>query len=137
MKLLSFFLVALAAFSSAAGAAPPAQRSVSLSQEPLIMRLNKDEFRIAFAINGERGGASGCSGMIHYRVDWKTPDGTTRTERKHVNFTVSPLASRTIAVDRQYFDTAEGQNMTDVVKVRIDAISCVRDDSRATETARL
>jgi len=137
MKLLSFFLVALAAFSSAAGAAPPAQRSVSLSQEPLIMRLNKDEFRIAFAINGERGGASGCSGMIHYRVDWKTPDGTTRTERKHVNFTVSPLASRTIAVDRQYFDTAEGQHMTDVVKVRIDAISCVGIDPRAEETARL
>ena len=31
--------------------------------------------------------------------------------------------SRTIAVDRQYFDTAEGQHTTDVVKVRVDAIT--------------
>jgi hypothetical protein len=137
MKLLSLSLVAMTVFSAAAVAAPPAQRSASLTHEPLVMRLNKDEFRIAFAINGERGGANGCSGMIQYRVDWKTPDGTTRTERKHVNFTVSPLASRTIAVDRQYFDTAEGQHMTDVVKVHIDAITCERANSRAEETAKL
>ncbi len=137
MKLLALSLIALSAFSASAIGAPPAQRSVSLTQEPLIMRLNKDEFRIAFAINGERCGANGCSGMIQYRVDWKTPDGATRTERKHVNYTVSPLASRTIAVDRQYFDTAEGQHMTDVVKVRIDTITCVASDPRALETTQL
>ncbi len=106
---------------------------MSLTQEPLVMRLNKDEFRIAFGIDGERG----CTGMIQYRVDWKTPDGTTRTEHRHVSFTVSPLVSRTIAVDRQYFDTAEGQHMTDVVKVHIEAISCRGIDSRAQETAQL
>jgi len=137
MKLPALSLIAMTALNTAAVAAPPAQRSVTLTHEPLVMRLNKDEFRIAFAINGERGGANGCTGMIHYRVDWKTPDGITRTERKHVNFTVSPLASRTIAVDRQYFDTAEGQHMTDVVKVRIDAISCVGIEPPAEETARL
>jgi hypothetical protein len=123
IKLLS--LMAMMTLSAAAGAAPPAQRSVSLTQEPLIMRLNKDEFRIAFGINGERCGAKGCSGMIRYRVDWKTADGTTRSEIKHVNYTVSPHASRTIAVDRQYFDTAEGQHTTEVVKVSIDAITCL------------
>ena len=122
MQLLS--LMATMTLSAGAGAAPPAKHSVSLTQDPLIMRLNKDEFRIAFGINGERCGANGCSGMIRYRVDWKTADGTTRSEIKHVNYTVSPHASRTIAVDRQYFDTAEGQNTTDVVKVSIDAITC-------------
>jgi hypothetical protein len=89
------------------------------------MRLSKDEFRIAFGINGERCGTRGCSGLIRYRVDWKTPDGTTRSEIRHVNYTISPNASRTIAVDRQYFDTAEGQHTTDVLKVSIDAITCL------------
>ena len=100
------------------------QHVVVLTQDPLIMRLSKDEFRIAFGINGERCGPQGCSGLIRYRVDWKTPDGTTRSEIRHVNYTVSPNASRTIAVDRQYFDTAEGQHTTDVLKVSIDAITC-------------
>jgi hypothetical protein len=123
MKTIALSLLAMLTVSAAAGAAPPSARSVSLTQEPLIMRLNKDEFRIAFGINGERCGANGCSGMIHYRVDWKTADGITRSETKHVSYTVSPLAPRTIAVDRQYFDTAEGQHTTDVVKVRVDAIT--------------
>ena len=122
MKMLSLPLLAL--LTTTAGAAAPAQRSVSLTQAPLVMRLNKDEFRIAFGINGERCGKSGCSGMIHYRVDWKTADGATRSEIKHVNYSVSPLAPRTIAVDRQYFDTAEGQHTTDVVNVSIAAITC-------------
>lgn len=141
MKLLPLFVVAMAALSAIAGAAPVSDRSVSLTQDPLIMRLNKDEFRIAFGINGERCGANGCSGMIHYRVDWKTADGTTRSEMKHVSYTVSPRAQRTIAVDRQYFDTAEGQHTTDVVRVRVDAITC-RDgvdglDGRAPQFERL
>lgn len=101
------------------------------------MRLDKDEFRIAFGIDGERCGPNGCSGMIRYRVDWKATDGTTRSETKRVSYSVSPQAHRTIAVDRQYFDTAEGQHTTDVVKVRIDAITC-RDgaDRLVAETGR-
>ncbi len=144
MKLLPLSLIVVTALSASQGAvaaaavaAPPAQRSISVTHEPLVMRLSKDEFRIAFGVNGEHCGANGGTGLIQYRVDWKTPDGTTRTERKHVSFTVSPLATRTIAVDRQYFDTAEGQHMTDVVKVHIDAITCVGSDSRAEQTARL
>ena len=144
MKLLPLSLIVMTALGASVGAvaaaavaAPPAKRSISITHEPLVMRLNKDEFRIAFGINGEHCGANGGTGLIQYQVDWKTPDGTTRTERKHVSFTVSPLATHTIAVDRQYFDTAEGQHMTDVTKVRIDAISCVGIDPRAEEIARL
>jgi hypothetical protein len=123
MKLISLSLLVMVTLS--AGADPRSDRSVSLTQDPLVMRLNKDEFRIAFGINGERCGENGCSGMIRYRVDWKTANGAMRSEIKHVSYTVSPRASHTIAVDRQYFDTAEGQHTTDVVKVRIDAITCV------------
>ena len=107
------------------GAALASDRSVSLTQDPLVMRLNKDEFRIAFGINGERCGENGCSGLIRYRVDWKTADGATRSETKHVSYTVAPRATRTIAVDRQYFDTAEGQHETHIVKVSIDTITCL------------
>jgi hypothetical protein len=138
MKTISLSLVAMTVLSAGAGAAPASKHSVSLTQDPLIMRLNKDEFRIAFGINGERCGANGCSGMIRYRVDWKTADGATRSEIKHVNYTVAPRARRTIAVDRQYFDTAEGQHTTDVVKVTVDAITC-RDGAgeRTTEIQHL
>jgi hypothetical protein len=138
MKLIPLSVMAMMTLSAAAGAAPRSDRSVSLTQDPLVMRLNKDEFRIAFGINGERCGENGCSGMIRYRVDWKTSDGTSRSEIKHVNYTVSPRARRTIAVDRQYFDTAEGQHTTDVVKVSIDAITCFDGvDSGTAELAHL
>jgi len=135
MKTMS--LVAMMALSAAAGAAPASKHSVSLTQDPLIMRLDKDEFRIAFGINGERCGANGCNGMIRYRVQWKTADGATRSEIKHVSYTVSPRVRRTIAVDRQYFDTAEGQHTTDVVKVSIDAITCRDGTDEHTEIQHL
>jgi hypothetical protein len=138
MKIISLPLLAMVTFAAAAGTAPTPQRVVSLTQEPLVMRINKDEFRIAFGINGERCGDNGCSGMIRYRVDWKITDGATHSELKHVHFTVSPSASRTIAVDRQYFDTAEGQHTTDIVKVSVDAIT-YRDglDLRTAQNKRL
>jgi hypothetical protein len=139
MKLTTLSLIATLTLSAAAGAADTSpERSVSLTQDPLIMRLNKDEFRIAFGINGERCGNGGCNGMIRYRVHWKTADGATHSETKHVSYTVSPYAHRTIAVDRQYFDTAEGQHTTDVVKVSIDAITCVDGaERRGTVAERL
>jgi hypothetical protein len=130
MKMISLPLLAMVTFTAAAGTTPHVQHAVSLTQDPLVMRLNKDEFRIAFGINGERCGDNGCSGMIRYRVDWRAADGTTRSELKHVNFTVLPRAPRTIAVDRQYFDTAEGQHTTEVVKVSIDGITCHQGSER-------
>jgi hypothetical protein len=130
-------LVAMAALSTGtAAAAGGSERSVMLTQDPLIMRLSKDEFRIAFGIKGERCGAQGCSGLIRYRVEWKTPDGTTRSEFRHVHYAVSPSASRTIAVDRQYFDTAEGQHTTEVLKVSIDNITCLDGVDSGSDASR-
>src|ERR1700722_17805953 len=105
MKMISLCPVALAAFSAGAYAAPESARSISLTQDPLVMRVNNNEFRIASGINRERrgahGGASGCRGMIGTRVARNPEDGTPRLESKRVNNSVSPSASRTIAVDRQ------------------------------------
>ncbi len=122
MNTVCLCLMSMATLPARAASTPP--RTVSLTQAPLVMRLDKDEFRIAFGINGDRCGTAGCSGIIHYRVEWRIADGTTRSEMKHVSYRVSPLAGRTIAVDRQYFDTAEGQHTTDVVKVSIGKITC-------------
>jgi hypothetical protein len=123
MKTISMLLIgALAA--GTAGAAAPAKRSVSLVGAPFVMRLNSDEFRIAFGIDGEACMPGGCSGLIHYRVDWKTADGTARSESRRVSYKVSPQSGRTIAVDRQYLDTAEGAHTTDVTKVSVQRITC-------------
>jgi hypothetical protein len=119
----------------AAGISSAAKRAVTLTQDPLVMRLSKDEFRIAFGINADRGAPNGCNGVIRYRVDWKTEDGTTRSEVRLVNYTVSPHATRALTVDRQYFDTAEGQHTTDVLKVSVDRITCL--DSGESHTPQL
>lgn len=103
----------------------PSGRSASLIQDPLIMRLSKDEFRIAFGINAQGCASNGCSGVIHYRVKWKTEDGTVMSEFRRVVYNVLPHSSRTMTVDRQYFDTAEGAHTTDVVKVTVDTITCL------------
>jgi hypothetical protein len=122
MKMLPLSLLAAAAIGGDLAAAPTSL--VSLTQSPLVMRLSKDEFRIAFGINGERCLPKGCHGLIRYRVNWKTADGVSRSESKQVSYTVSPHAARAIAVDRQYFDTAEGEHMTDIVAVSVEAITC-------------
>jgi hypothetical protein len=125
MKIIPLLLTAVAvASATGANAAARSKPTVSLTQPPLVMRLDKDEFRIAFGINGERCASIGCNGSIHYRVEWRTIGGATRSEVKTVNYNVAPSAGRTIAVDRQYFDTAEGQHSTDIVKVRVDKITC-------------
>lgn len=119
----SLSLCTLAAVA-AAGIASAAEHPVALTQNPLVMRLSKDEFRIAFGLNATRGAAGGCDGVIRYRVVWKTEDGTLRSEARQVSYRVSPDANRAITVDRQYFDTAEGQHTTEVVKVSVDRITC-------------
>jgi hypothetical protein len=109
------------------------KRSASLTQDPLVMRLGKDEFRIAFGIDAGRFTSNGCNGDIRYRVNWKSEDGTAHSEIKRVNYIVLPGVSRTIAVDHQYFDTATGGHTTDVVKVNVDKVSCL--DARSLRTA--
>jgi hypothetical protein len=122
MNIIPVYLVTLV--SVGVGDAAPVRPLVSLTQAPLVMRLSKDEFRIAFGVNGERCFPSGCRGLIRYRVNWKTEDGLTRSEIKRVNYAVYPHARRSITVDRQYFDTAEGEHTTDIVSVSVDLITC-------------
>lgn len=125
MKALFLSLMPLgAAAAAAATAATPTEPLVSLKESPLVMRMSKDEFRIVFGINGERCAANGCHGYIRYRVHWKTEDGLTRSETKRVAYTVLAHTGGSIAVDRQYFDTAEGQHTTEIVQVSVDAITC-------------
>jgi hypothetical protein len=121
IKSPSLYLLALTA--AGAQAVEPAASPISLSQSPLVMRISKDEFRIVFGINGQQCVASGCHGRIDYRVNWRTEDGMTHSELKHINYTVPAHVGRSIAVDRQYFDTGEGQHTTEVVKVSVDGIS--------------
>jgi hypothetical protein len=122
MKLQPLCLLAVATLS-AQGAQPQAH-PISLSQSPLVMRLNKDEFRIAFGINTATCAATGCHGLIQYRVHWKTEQGLTRSELKQVSYSVPARSERSIAVDRQYFDTAEAEHTTEIVDVSVDAITC-------------
>jgi hypothetical protein len=139
MKMISMLMVGVLA--AGAGAAATAEesakhtslRTVSLVGAPLVMRLNADEFRIAFGIDGKQCMPSGCSGLIHYRVHWKTADGTARSEARRVSYQVSPHSGRTIAVDRQYLDTAEGAHTTDVLGVSVDRITC-RDGGETSGT---
>jgi hypothetical protein len=113
----------------------PSGRSASLTQDPLVMRLSKDEFRIAFGVNAPGCASNGCSGVIHFRVKWKTEDGTVISEFRRVSYNVLPHSSRTMTVDRQYFDTAEGAHTTDVIKVTVDTITCL-DGAYSNSTPR-
>jgi hypothetical protein len=122
MKLLPLCLLSVLCLS--ANGTQPQPHPISLSQSPLVMRLSKDEFRIAFGINAEKCAATGCHGLIQYRVHWKTEQGLTRSELKQVSYTVPQRSGRSIAVDRQYFDTAEGQHTTEILNVSVDAITC-------------
>jgi hypothetical protein len=117
----TFLTLAFAACASAPlqAASAPAH----LREPPLIMRLSNDEFRIAFGIDAP-GCAQGCSGVIRYRVDWRTEDGALISEYRRVGYSVAPHSRRTLTVDRQYFDTAEGAHRVEVVQVRVAAISC-------------
>ena len=56
MGIPALSMIAALSMGARAGAADVADHSVVLSHDPLIMRISKDEFRIAFGINGERCG---------------------------------------------------------------------------------
>jgi hypothetical protein len=107
-----------------AAAADAAPRTARVIQEPLVMRLSKDEFRIAFGIEAPRCAARGCSGQIHYRIAWRTDDGTQVVETRRVSYSVPANYGRTMIVDRQYLDTAEGAHTTEVVAVTVKRITC-------------
>jgi len=99
--------------------------SVSLTQDPLVMRVGKDEFRVAFGLDGGACKASGgCSGPIRYNATWQAEDGTRNTEQKTVAFEIPQGAERSLSVDRSYFDNGEAQHTTQLVDVGVDQIRC-------------
>jgi hypothetical protein len=123
-KNLSSWLLALCVLPLGTAFAAPATCGVSLTQDPLVMRIGKDEFRIAFGLDAASCHESGCSGSIQYDATWQTDDGQRSTERKTVAFDIPAGAERSLSVDRHYFDTAEAQHTTQVVGVAVDQISC-------------
>jgi hypothetical protein len=127
-KKFSMLLLALSVLPFGSVFATPATCSVSLTQDPLVMRVGKDEFRIAFGLDAAACRESGCSGSIRYDATWQTDDGQQSTERKTVAFDIPAGAERSLSVDRHYFDTAEAQHTTQIVGVAVDQISCDSGD---------
>jgi hypothetical protein len=117
--------------AAGARAATSSESLVSLTQAPLVMRVSNDQFRVAFGINGDQCFPNGCRGSIRYRVIWSTEDGVIRTEIRKVSYAVVPNSRRSITVDRQYFDTAEGEHTTKIVRVSVDVITCRRGGRRS------
>jgi hypothetical protein len=130
MKTLA--LLALALLPTVSVFAASESCSVSLSQDPVVIRVGKDEFRIAFGLNGEQCASNGCNGTIDYSAAWKTDDGVARSEQKHLSYSIPDGAKRSLVVDRHYFDTSEGKHTTDVTKVSVDSVSCEASTARAT-----
>ena len=122
-KLLSLAF-AFAALPCSGAFATEGTCSVSLTQDPLVMRLGKDEFRIAFGLDASSCKDGGCSGSIRYNTTWETEDGSRMTEQKTVTFAIPEGAERSLSVDRSYFDTAEAKHTTKVVGVDVSQISC-------------
>jgi len=123
LKMLSMAL-ALAALPAIGANAAEGTCSVNLTQDPLVMRIGKDEFRIAFGLDASSCKDGGCSGSIRYNTTWETDDGVRSTEQKTVAFNIPDGAERSLSVDRSYFDTAEAKHTTKVVGVDVSQISC-------------
>ena len=123
MKLLNLAF-AFAALPCTGAFATEGTCSVSLTQDPLVMRVGKDEFRIAFGLDAASCKDSGCRGTIRYNTTWETEDGIRSTEQKSVTFNIPDGAERSLSVDRSYFDTAEAKHTTKVVGVDVNQISC-------------
>ena len=124
-RFASFAAVAsFASLSVATFAAESNACRVTLTQDPLVMRIGKDEFRIAFGLDGTTCRGTGCSGVIKYRATWQAEDGTRNTEDKAVRFDIPQDAERSLTVDRSYFDEGEAQHTVEVVNVDVAQINC-------------
>ena len=121
--ILAALVLALAAGNAFAAEATCA---VNVTNDPLVIRMDKDEFRIAFGVAGDACAKDGCSGVIRYRAAWRTEDGAEATDSKVLSYEIPSGAKRSIAVDRHYFDTSEGKHTTDLVRISVDDISCQR-----------
>ncbi|MET0229865.1 MAG: hypothetical protein ABW186_02925 [Rhodanobacteraceae bacterium] len=119
--ILAGLVLALAAGNAVAAETTCA---VNVSNDPVVIRMDKDEFRIAFGVTGDACDAKGCSGVIRYRAAWRTEDGAEATDTKVLSYDIPSGSKRSIAVDRHYFDTSEGRHTTDLVSVSVDEVSC-------------
>jgi len=125
MKISIPVLIGILAIGNAS-AATPATCSVTVSIEPVIMRMSKDEFRIVFGVSGDQCSEKGCSGIIKYKAEWRTQEGTGNVDSKMLSYAIPSGSSRSIAVDRHYFDMGEGKHTTDLVHVSVDEVSCAQ-----------
>jgi hypothetical protein len=98
--------------------------AVNVTDAPVVIRMDKDEFRIAFGVAGDTCAKDGCSGVIRYHAAWRTEDGAESTDNKVLSYEIPSGAKRSIVVDRHYFDTSEGRHTTDLVGVKVDDVSC-------------
>jgi hypothetical protein len=119
--ILAGLVLALAAGNAVAAETTCA---VNVTNDPVVIRMDKDEFRIAFGVSGDACDTKGCSGVIRYRAAWRTEDGAEATDSKVLSYDIPSGANRSIAVDRHYFDTSEGRHTTDLVSVSVDEVSC-------------
>jgi hypothetical protein len=119
--ILTGLVLALAAGNALAAEATCA---VNVTNDPVVIRMDKDEFRIAFGVAGDACAKDGCSGVIRYHAAWRTEDGTESSDNKVLSYEIPSGSKRSIAVDRHYFDTSEGRHTTDLVDVKIDEVSC-------------
>jgi len=124
ITLCAALLCGTLSLSADALADPAVKPAARLVQPPLVMRLGKDEFRIAFGLDTSGCAVRGCGGVIRYSVAWRTEDGTRASENRRVSYRVPPHYGRALTVDRQYFDTAEGAHTTELVNVTVASISC-------------
>ena len=124
MKMLFALLMLALPLGEAFAATPAAVCAVTVTEEPVIIRMDKDEFRIAFGVSGERCQESGCAGVIRYKAAWRTENGEQSVESKLLSYDIPNGASKSIAVDRHYFDTSEGKHTTELVQVTVDDVSC-------------
>src|SRR3954469_3958964 len=124
MKTVIAGLVLALSIGDAFAATPAATCAVEVTKDPVVIRMDKDEFRIAFAVSGTQCEDGGCSGVIRYQAAWRTEEGAQATDAKTLSYDIPKGASQSIAVDRHYFDTSEGKHTTDLVQITIDDVSC-------------
>jgi hypothetical protein len=125
MKIFIPALIGMLAIANASAAAP-ATCSVTVGKEPVVMRMSKDEFRIVFAVSGDDCSEHGCAGIIKYQATWRTEDGAGNVDSKALSYAIPSGSSRSIAVDRHYFDLGEGKHKTDLVNVSVEGVSCAQ-----------
>ena len=110
--------------------------AVNVTNDPVVIRMDKDEFRIAFGVAGDACEKRAARASSATSAAWRTEDGAEATDNKVLSYDIPSGAKRSIAVDRHYFDTSEGRHTTDLVDVKIDDVSCATLATHAPDAER-